>query len=465
MKTNFITTFWLIVIILVTTAQLDAQPFELTFSMKDKNGAPDSVYVENLMKGTNLMLMGADTLRLNVPTALNDLIAQNLNLKAFTNPVTKNATIKFYNHQKGNVTVTIFDMAGRQLVSESTNLPPGHVRYMLSGLQQGSYILKVLTAKGLSSQVLLSSNRSADKFPNLSLLGINYSNNIKNTNKSELKSINTTSDVKVMDFSKDDELVFKAYFTGAEAVDTVVPTNDLNLEFENFYYTLTDYELNTYLAVEIGNQVWMAENLKTTHYPEGNSIPKVTDDEAWKHVRDKSAEEAYCFYGNDKDSTFGVLYSWPAALGGKGVYSNSNPSGVQGVCPADWHLPSMEEWKELGEFISQDGHFLKIGVALKSISGWTSEGDGTDDYKFRALPGGQRGYVDWSTGQVLYHGSFIGKDNNGCWWTSTFMAVDAAAFIMLSYNSNNMKMASAMSSNGYAIRCVRDLPAGTLEGN
>ena len=460
----FTNAFWSLAFIFLAGVQLQAQPYDLTFGMQGKNGSPDSVLVENLMKGSNLVLIGADTLRLSIPTAINDITDKNLKLKVFPNPLIKNTTIEFYNQQRGNVTVTIFDITGRKIVSQSRNLPQSNVRYMLSGLQQGSYILSIKTTKEYISTVIISSNKSANNHPNLSLHGVNHSK-IGNTKKSNLKSTKANADVETMDFSSGDKLVFKAYFTGATAVDTMIPTSDFELEFGMFYYTLTDYELNTYLAVEIGNQVWMAENLKVTRYPDGNSIPKVTDDAAWKHVKDKSAEAAYCFYANDKDSTFGVLYSWPAALGGKDVDSNSNPSGIQGVCPAGWHLPSMAEWRELRDFISLDGYYRKEGKALKSTSAWADDGNGTDDYGFCALPGGQRGYANWDTDHVLYYGSFIGKGNNAVWWTSTYMAVDAAACIRLVHLSNNIQFKSDMRSNGFSIRCVRDLPADNQEDN
>jgi len=460
---NFTILIWSIASILIIGVKLQAQPYELTFGMKGKNGTPDSVFIENLMKGTNLVLMGADTLRLSIPTAINDFTTQNLKLKVFPNPLIRNTTIEFHNQQKGNVTVTIFDITGKQITLQNSNLPQGNVRYTLTGLQQGSYILSVLTSKEQISTVIISTNKSANNSPKLSLKGVNYST-LENTEKSNLKSAKATADVETMDFSSGDKLVFKAYFTGATSVDTMIPTSDFELEFGNFYYTLTDYELNTYLAVEIGNQVWMAENLKVTHYPDGNSIPKVTDNTAWKHVKDKIAEAAYCFYNNDKDSTFGVLYSWPAALGDKGVASNSNPSEVQGVCPAGWHLPSMAEWLELKDFLKNNGHFLREGKALKSTSGWADDGNGTDDYGFCALPGGQRGYMDWSTDHVIYMGDFIGKGNNACWWTSANMAVDAAAFVRLVHLSNSIQFKSDMKSNGFSIRCVRDLPVD-LQGD
>jgi uncharacterized protein (TIGR02145 family) len=430
--------------------------------MEDKNGPPDSVVVENLQKASSLKLLGTDTLLLIISTAINELTFQGLKLKVFPNPIVKNTTIEFYNQQRSNVTVAIFDITGRQIVSQSSNLPQGNIRYMLTGLQQGSYILNIKTTKGHISTLIMSSNKSAYNSPKLSLQGANY-NTIETTNKSILKATKVTSDVKSMDFSSGDKLVLKAYFTGSTSVDTLTPTADMTIEFGNFYYTLTDYELNTYLAVEIGNQIWMAENLKVTHYPDGNSIPKATDDAVWKHVKDKSAEAAYCFYDNDKDSEYGVLYSWPAALGGKGVYSDTNPSGVQGVCPAGWHLPSIEEWSELRDFISQDVHFYKEGKALKATSGWADDGNGTDDYRFCALPGGQRGYMNWDTDQVVYYGSFIGKGNNATWWTSNYMAVDAAAFVRIIHNSKTIQFISDMRSNGFSIRCVKDLPANTEE--
>ena len=464
MKKNYFTILWLIILTMVNTAQLTAQPYEITFGMRGKSGTPDSVYVENLQKGTDLMLMGDDILLLTTPTIAIDFTTGDSDLTIFPNPVKDKATIRFYNPQDGAVTLKLVDISGRKIAIQKENLPQGDIRYLVSGIPPGTFLVQVNTSKTFYSKTLISTG-SGTINPNLSRQSLQsgvYNGETKNTQNKSAKTIAKTIS---MEFSTGDNLTFHGYYTGAETkVDTVSPVSDLEFEFDYFYYTLTDYDFNTYLAVEIGNQVWMAENLKVTHYPDGTPITLATNDDVWKHVTDVEAEAVYCYYDNDKDSEYGVLYSWPAALGNKGVYSDTNPSGVQGVCPAGWHLPSQAEWIELRDFIRGEGHLFEEGKALKSISGWAEDGSGTDDYGFCALPGGQRGYVDWDTGHVLYYGSFIGKGNNAVWWLSNYMAVDAAASARLVHISDKIQLVNDMNPNGLSIRCVRDIPANTQEG-
>ncbi len=110
--------------------------------------------------------------------------------------------------------------------------------------------------------------------------------------------------------------------------------------------TVTDIDLNVYQTVQIGDQIWMAENLKTTRYADGSDIPLVEGSVEWDALT--ATGKAYCWYDNSTTNRdiYGGLYTWSAAMNGA-ASSEANPSGVQGVCPDGWHLPSDAEWKEL----------------------------------------------------------------------------------------------------------------------
>ena len=97
---------------------------------------------------------------------------------------------------------------------------------------------------------------------------------------------------------------------------------------------VTDYDGNVYGTVSIGTQTWLDENLKSTHYTDGTAISGVFD------------------YNNNPSLSdeYGKLYTWEAAMNGTGS-STSEPSGVQGVCPTGFHIPSHEEWKTLYDYV------------------------------------------------------------------------------------------------------------------
>ena len=213
--------------------------------------------------------------------------------------------------------------------------------------------------------------------------------------------------------------------------------------------TLTDYDGNNYPYVQIGNQIWMAENLKVTHYPNGTPIPLVTDYTAWSNLGDNNTDDAYCFYNNDEVISYGALYTWAAAMGDNAVSSNTNPSGVQGVCPDGWHLPSTEEWNELIAFLASEGYSGQEGHALKSVTDWNENGNGADLYGFNGLPGGLREPIN---GLFYWGGSY------GYWWSSTEPDEQNAFLSDLAYDRNSINYAYSEKSLGLSVRCLKDEP-------
>lgn len=143
--------------------------------------------------------------------------------------------------------------------------------------------------------------------------------------------------------------------------------------------TITDSrDGETYTVIKIGDQCWMAESLR---YNAPNS--KV--------------------YSNIPDSQYGRLYDWNTVMGGA-TSSSSNPSGIKGICPEGWHLPSDAEWTVLENSIGGNG----IGLAMKSTTGWSNNGNGTNSSGFNVFPGGQADAT-----------SYFSLGDNTAFWTST----------------------------------------------
>ena len=151
---------------------------------------------------------------------------------------------------------------------------------------------------------------------------------------------------------------------------------------ENLFICAThkvrDYDGNEYATVKIGNQCWMKENLRTTHYPDGHRILYVDDTEP-----DDWGKPYYAYPGSWENvyvPAYGLLYNWFAIMNGADA-SSANPSGVQGICPTGWHLPSEAEWEQLSDYVSGIGEYLcggmsdNIAKALADTMGWTSNGN------------------------------------------------------------------------------------------
>ena len=203
--------------------------------------------------------------------------------------------------------------------------------------------------------------------------------------------------------------------------------------------TLKDIDGNSYRIVRIGEQFWMAENLKTTHFIDGTSIPLVTDDIAWAGLEDNDTGEGYCYYNNDESyaDKYGALYTYAAAVK---------------ACPEGWHIPSTEEWNELETFIINDLSSDSVVIALQDSIEWRIPRDGikgTNNYGFSALPGGNR---DAKTG------GFRNKEMEADWWSSTQdHEMDIKnRYRFLYYLDSEMTREGRCKSYGHSVRCIRD---------
>jgi uncharacterized protein (TIGR02145 family) len=206
--------------------------------------------------------------------------------------------------------------------------------------------------------------------------------------------------------------------------------------------TLTDLDGNTYQTIKIGNQWWMAENLKVTHYRNGDAIPKVTGDTEWSNL----TNGACCNYGNDSNNTatYGRLYNFYAL------------NDSRNTAPAGWHVPSDYEWKTLemtlgmsqiaADAIGERG--TDVGGKLKEtgMSHWQSPNMGaTNESGFSALPGGCR-----------YGGSFDGLGVVAFFWSSTESESNSAWYRGLGYINSIVYRGSNSKQFGFSVRCVRD---------
>ncbi len=141
--------------------------------------------------------------------------------------------------------------------------------------------------------------------------------------------------------------------------------------------TVTDIDGNVYEIVTIGNQVWMAENLKVTHYRNGEPLPNVTDNIEWRNLD----TGAYCNYNNDVAyvATYGRLYNWFAV------------NDSRNIAPAGWHVPSDAEWQTLDDYLGSDTNDAGCKLKETGTSHWRSPNEGaTNESRFSALPGGAR---------------------------------------------------------------------------
>lgn len=218
------------------------------------------------------------------------------------------------------------------------------------------------------------------------------------------------------------------------ALTTYVDDIYLNLKLDIYAQIgVSDVDGNHYSAVRIGDQVWMAENLKTTKLNDGTSLENVADPSDWTNWNDP----AMCWFYNDittYKNSFGGLYNWHAV-------------NTSTLCPQGWHVPSSIEWDQLVTFLGGD---LLAGGALKEtgIIYWPTPNVGaTNSTGFSARACGRR---------EASAGSFVEDYEVGLFWTST--SVDAQnAYENTLYPEGTMVQTLQVSKyQGNSVRCVKD---------
>ena len=198
---------------------------------------------------------------------------------------------------------------------------------------------------------------------------------------------------------------------------------------------------NQYQTVQIGSQCWMAENLK--YLPNVVGPGTGSNDDPYYYVYGYDGTDVNTAKATANYTTYGVLYNWPAAMNGA-TSSDLNPSGVQGVCPTGWHLPSDAEWTVLTNYLGDNagGKLKEAGFAH-----WAAPNEGaTNETGFTALPGGGR----------YYDGTFYNIGNYGGWWSSTESGIDDAITRLMGYDDGGVSSDYNYKEVGFSVRCLRD---------
>jgi len=215
-------------------------------------------------------------------------------------------------------------------------------------------------------------------------------------------------------------------------IKTLANTSGINFNPNLTYGTVTDIDGNVYKTITIGTQTWMAENLRTTKYSNGDPITNETGN--WTDLE----TGVYCWYSNNETqykAIYGALYNWFAV------------ADSRNIAPSGWHVASDAEWGTLIDYL---GGTSLSGDKLKEIglSHWLAPNTGaTNSSGFTVLPGGYRSYGD---------GSFFSLGSYSFYWTNT---AENAVYMWTYYldNSNaDVNRTSWAKNFGFSVRCVKD---------
>ena len=215
------------------------------------------------------------------------------------------------------------------------------------------------------------------------------------------------------------------------------------------YGTLTDQDGNTYKTIKIGSQTWMAENLSTTRYRNGDDIG--TTSTAKLDISGEATPKYQWAYKGEESNvaSYGRLYTWYTA------------TDSRNVCPTGWHLPTDAEWTILTNYLTNNGFPFEgsgtdIAKSMAARSGWTSDPTAgnignnqaiNDSSGFTALPGGYR----------FNNGEFASASYSSYWWTATEGVAPNALSRNIRYSFSDVTSYLGAKSFGFSVRCLKDL--------
>lgn len=425
----------LLVLTVFYSLQAISQPYSISFS----GTGLSSVKVQNLTSGVVVDVPAGDVLRLSTPTGIPEVNnMKSSELKVYPNPMTDKSTLEILPPVAGDAVISVYDMTGKVIAQFKGYVENYKQEFSLSGIKNGLHIINV-QGNGYQFSAKLLSNGKSNGTAIIARVSNNIQSVVENKSIKDSKGIQATVD---MAYTAGERLKYTAVSGNNITVMTDIPTVTKTITFT--FTECKDGDNIYYPVVNIGTRTWMAENLKYLPSIVGSATGSSTTQYYYVYgyngtvVADAKATANYANYG--------VLYNWPAAMAGA-ASSTANPSGVQGVCPTGWHLPSNAEWTELTDYL---GGTSVAGDKLKETGTmhWNNPNTGaTNETGFTALPGGLRGM----------DGSFDFIGSLGYCWSATEFNTSNVWYRYLYYGDSPVYWNSGGNKEvGYSVRCVRD---------
>ena len=235
-------------------------------------------------------------------------------------------------------------------------------------------------------------------------------------------------------------ILLLVFIIGCRKPEPILPDNPLNgkttavFNSSKNYGSVTDFDGNTYKTIKIGDQTWMAENLRVTHYRNGAAIPNIKDTTQWAN----QTEGVWCNYNNTEDltaiATYGRLYNWFAT------------QDTRNIAPSGWRVADVIDWEILIENLGGDTiaskHLKETGILH-----WDGPNNADNSSGFTALPGGRK-YRNKNFKDITYYSDY--------WTSSLFSDVSAPFLFLFTWNDDLVYKGMNYKVNGYSIRCIKE---------
>ncbi len=399
---------------LLSFTQVYAQDYKLTFSLEGEVNSIDSVIVENATQNIRIKLNSNDTLFLTKTETGNHTWrkSESFRLKAFPNPSSSLFNLQFKTGKPENIVVRIFDFEGREIILKKSTVIQGIHSFQVKNLPTGIFIVQ------------LNSGSNAEQIKIVNLQKSNSQTEITAIHSEQLQDFElktkSTTDARLLGYEVYDNITVRVWPTNAPweltrgfVMQETEPLPEEKHTFVFEYVKCEDKCGNVYNTVQIGNQIWMAENLKCP------------TEKSWIYDNNPNNAENY-----------GLLYNWEDAL-------NNAPVG--------WHLPTHEEWLEMEENV-RITYNDKVPLALKSKVGWLSDenknsSNGNDASGFNIVPGGAR----W-----FYDGSFYASGESAYFWTATRTDSIRATIRKITKSDTAIGAGYSNINYGFSVRYVKD---------
>ncbi len=433
--------FTLVLVLFILIGHVRSQNITITFEAA-LNGTAiplDSILVMNLTAGGDTTIyFPNNVLVLDGTTGIAPGNPSAMAMQSWPNPFA-GSTDLVLSATSGQLLLTLHDATGRVLKRHALEVAEGMHRIRIGCGQPGMHLLTARQG-AVSRTVRLMATEGQGA------LDIQYNGPWALVRAKDARSLFT--------WTPGEELRYIGYAADAGIVHSAVideiPVATATRIFDLFAGlacpdapTVTDIDGNTYPVVQVGNQCWMAANLRTTRYRDGSTIPHVTDNTAWTQL----STGAWCNYDNNPghDATYGKLYNW---------YAAANPN----ICPQGWHMPTDAEWQQLELALGMPaaelnspgwrGVVQNVGGNMKATTLWNAPNIGaTNESGFSGLPGGLR---------YSYDGYFYSLGNDGDWWSASESGAEYAWYRHLSNLNAGIYRNLNNERSGFCVRCLRD---------
>jgi len=416
-----------------------AQDISVTFSSTKAAMTIDSLTATNLMTSQTVTLPGMRTLLLSKTAGITSTAELRNKVSIYPNPFQGSTSIRYVALKSQLINLVINNLIGQVQTQIVSSVQPGNNDFVLTVSSPGIYLVTVSSDQGTTTCKVICSETTV--FGNV-LEFIGNSPAMKNLDFSYTKK-NSQTDY-LLGYQEGDKVHYRCWSGPYCTVLTDSAIKSKNYEID--FIPCMDSSGRNYSTVKIGNQIWMEENL--AFLPEISPYNKKSYTEPYYYVyayrgANLSDAKATPYYAK-----LGVLYNWEAA---------------RISCPAGWHLPSIQEWDILTDYLYENyfgygGRGDRIAKSLASRTDWNTSGVHASVGN-NLLYNNSTGFNAVAAGYHISFGSyFMSRNSHSAFWTSDPYSTTEAWQIGLSYDTNIPYKGSMYSLryDGLSVRCLKD---------